>query len=206
MSWLPPVLFVIGIWWAATRLILVLDRRPRDTYGPSLAAATAAAGGALVAIHAGSGDSGAHAPYVAFAAAVAVWALPELAFLTGRVTGPRRSACARGCGGRAHFGHAVEAILFNELFIGSLVSIVFWLTWQAPNRIALWTLLALWAMRTSTKLNLFFGVPNWSEALLPDHLRYLQSFFRRRPMNLLFPISVTASTAAGLALAARAAG
>jgi putative photosynthetic complex assembly protein 2 len=45
-------------------------------------------------------------------------------------------------------------------------------------------------MRTSAKLNLFLGVRNLSEAFLPAHLAYLESFFRRRPMNLLFPVSV----------------
>ena len=39
----------------------------------------------------------------------------------------------------------------------------------------------------SAKLNLFFGVRNLSEAFLPPHLKYLQSFFRRRPMNALLP-------------------
>jgi hypothetical protein len=52
----------------------------------------------------------------------------------------------------------------------------------------------LWVMRQSAKLNLFLGVRNLSEEFLPEHLRYLESFFRKRPMNLLLPISITAST------------
>jgi putative photosynthetic complex assembly protein 2 len=48
-------------------------------------------------------------------------------------------------------------------------------------------------MRTSAKLNLFLGVRNLSEAFLPPPLAYLQSFFRRRPMNALLPFSVLAA-------------
>jgi len=50
-------------------------------------------------------------------------------------------------------------------------------------------------MRTSAKLNLFFGVRNLSEEFLPAHLAYLESFFRRRAMNLFFPLSVGAACA-----------
>ena len=49
-------------------------------------------------------------------------------------------------------------------------------------------------MRESAKLNLFLGVRNLSEEFLPAHLAYLQSYFRRRSMNMLFPFSVTVST------------
>jgi putative photosynthetic complex assembly protein 2 len=49
-------------------------------------------------------------------------------------------------------------------------------------------------MRQSAKLNLFLGVRNLSEEFLPEHLRYLESYFRKRPMNLLLPVSVTAAT------------
>jgi putative photosynthetic complex assembly protein 2 len=49
-------------------------------------------------------------------------------------------------------------------------------------------------MRQSAKLNLFLGVRNLGVEFLPQHLRYLQSFFRRRGMNALFPWSVLAGT------------
>ncbi len=52
----------------------------------------------------------------------------------------------------------------------------------------MWTYLVLWGMRQSAKLNLFLGVRNLGVEFLPQHLRYLQSFFRRRGMNALFPL------------------
>jgi putative photosynthetic complex assembly protein 2 len=48
-------------------------------------------------------------------------------------------------------------------------------------------------MRTSAKLNLFFGVRNLSEEFLPTHLAYLESFFKRRRMNAFFPFAVVSA-------------
>jgi putative photosynthetic complex assembly protein 2 len=50
-------------------------------------------------------------------------------------------------------------------------------------------------MRTSAKLNLFFGVRNLSEEFLPAHLAYLESFFKRRRMNAFFPFAVVTASA-----------
>ena len=69
------------------------------------------------------------------------------------------------------------------------------LTWQQPNQVALWTFAALWVMRLSAKLNVFLGVRNLNEQFLPEHLRYMHSYFRQRPSNALFPVSVIAVTA-----------
>jgi putative photosynthetic complex assembly protein 2 len=66
------------------------------------------------------------------------------------------------------------------------------------NRTGAWTFAVLWVMRLSAKLNLFLGVPNSGEELLPDHLGHLKRFLAKRPMNLLFPISITGATLATL--------
>jgi putative photosynthetic complex assembly protein 2 len=50
-------------------------------------------------------------------------------------------------------------------------------------------------MRTSAKLNLFFGVRNLSEEFLPVHLAYLESFFRRRRINAFFFFAVAGASA-----------
>jgi putative photosynthetic complex assembly protein 2 len=54
--------------------------------------------------------------------------------------------------------------------------------------------MVLWWMRLSAKLNVFLGAPALSEAFLPEHLRYLERFFSKKPMNALFPVSITVST------------
>jgi hypothetical protein len=54
-------------------------------------------------------------------------------------------------------------------------------------------------MRQSAKLNIFLGVRNLNAEFLPDHLRYLGSFFVQKPMNWLLPVPITfGSIAAGL--------
>jgi putative photosynthetic complex assembly protein 2 len=98
----------------------------------------------------------------------------------------------------------VQAILWHELGIVGVGLAIVAITWQAPNQVGTWTFMVLWSMRTSAKLNLFLGVRNLSEEFLPPHLVYLLSFFRRRSMNLLFPVSVTAATAAAAMLVASA--
>ncbi|MFO0512367.1 MAG: DUF3623 family protein, partial [Gammaproteobacteria bacterium] len=58
------------------------------------------------------------------------------------------------------------------------------------NVIGLGTLLVLWALRSSAKLNLFLGVRNLGEGFLPTHLAHLLDHLHRRPMNALLPFSV----------------
>ncbi|WP_163591818.1 DUF3623 family protein, partial [Klebsiella pneumoniae] len=53
----------------------------------------------------------------------------------------------------------------------------------------------LWLMRLSAKLNVFLGVRNLNEQFLPEHLRYMHSYFRQRSSNALFPVSVIGVTA-----------
>ena len=73
------------------------------------------------------------------------------------------------------------------------------------NQVGAWTFYVLWAMRTSAKLNFFLGVLNLGEQFIPPHLTYLGSYLRRRPMNALFPVSVTGGTAGVVVLLQRAA-
>jgi putative photosynthetic complex assembly protein 2 len=99
------------------------------------------------------------------------------------------------------FREASRAVIHNEIATGAGALIVAAMTWRAPNRIAWWTYLILWAMRLSAKLNLFLGVPNLGERFMPAHLQYLQSYFRRRPINALFPVSIGISAAITVLLA-----
>ena len=201
------VVYALFVWWFTTGLILLLDGRPRQTFRTSLAGATLLLAGAFYVLLDSRDDATATGAYLAFTAAIVVWGWIEMTFLMGFITGPRRRACAGACGGVAHFGHAIQAILWHELLIIAVAAILAAIAWGTANPVGLWTFLLLWAMRQSAKLNLFLGVPNLGEEFLPDHLKYLRSFFRRRPMNLLFPLSVTAGTllAASLVETARSA-
>jgi putative photosynthetic complex assembly protein 2 len=193
-----PVLFTAFVWWFATGLILFLDRLSPRTFPWSFAGTTVLAAAALY----GLAESRSHATvagaYCAFACAVGVWGWIEMSFLTGFVTGPRRHGCPAGCSGWAHFTHGVAALLYHELAIALLSVAVLGLTWGGPNRVGAWAFIVLWGMQESAKLNLFLGVVNLGESFLPPHLAYLGSFFRRRRMNALLPVSV--AVGAGLAV------
>jgi putative photosynthetic complex assembly protein 2 len=59
-------------------------------------------------------------------------------------------------------------------------------------------------MRLSAKFNLFLGVRNRGEGFLPPHLVYLGSYFRRRSINALLPLSLAIGTAVVAAMIAAA--
>jgi putative photosynthetic complex assembly protein 2 len=161
---------------------------------------------ALGVLFAASADRSVGGAYTAFTCALLVWAWTEMSFYMGMVTGPRRTACAPGCSGWPHFGHAVLASLYHELALVAGASAIAVATWSGDNQIAIWTFVVLWWMHQSARLNVFLGVPNLNKHFLPEHLEYLGSFFRHKPMNLLFPISVTISTVCTAWLVHKAAG
>jgi putative photosynthetic complex assembly protein 2 len=194
-SFAEPVLYALFVWWFSTGLILFLDGLPRRTFPRTMGVATALLVAGLATLYAVRGDGSAFGAYAAFTAALAVWGWNEIAFLTGWLTGPRRSECAPTLRGFARFVQAARMILWHELAIAAGFLLVLAVSWGGENAVGRNVYLVLWAMRLSAKLNIFLGVPNPPLAFLPERLRYLASGFRTRAMNALFPISITASTA-----------
>jgi putative photosynthetic complex assembly protein 2 len=125
---------------------------------------------------------------------VLVWAWQEIAFLLGYVTGPRRTPCPEGVSGWRRAGYALQTLAHHELALLLLGLAVLALTWGGANPTGLSSFAIFWVMRQSAKLNVFLGVRNLAEDFLPAHLKYLQSYFRRAPMNPLFPFSVVISS------------
>jgi putative photosynthetic complex assembly protein 2 len=195
-----PIGYALVVWWVSTGVILILDGLPTRTFARSLLGASVLAAGALLGLASSRDDASVSGAYLAFTCSVLVWGWQELAFLLGFLAGPRRPECPTTCGSWRHFGHAFVALRRHELALAATGALVLGLTWGGPNRVGAWTFGILWCMRLSAKLNLFLGVPNSGEELLPDHLRYLGRFLRKRPMNLLFPWSVTAATVLTLQL------
>jgi putative photosynthetic complex assembly protein 2 len=180
----------VFIWWFSTGIVLLLNGMQRRAYRWSLMASSLLGLTALYALVHSARQTDAASVYCAFTSALLVWGWHELSFLTGWITGPRTTAIAPTLTGLPRFVQAVRAILWHELGILAVGLFIVAATWGAPNQVGTWTFLVLWAMRTSAKLNLYFGVRNLSEEFLPPHLVYLKSFFRRRAMNGFFPPSV----------------
>ena len=190
------VAYTIFLWWFSTGVILYLDGLPRGTFRWSMLGATAMLVAGLVGLNASADDPSALGAYCAFTCAILAWAWVETSFLTGFITGPSDAPCPPGARGFARFRLAVRAILWHELAILAVGVAILAITWGQPNQLGLWTYAALMLLRLSAKLNLFLGARNLGAHLLPAHLRHLASFFRERPMNLLFPVSITVSTVA----------
>ena len=190
--------FAIFIWWFSTGIVLVLNRMSRTAITLSLLISSAVGLCALAGLAHTANQTGIADAYCAFTCALLAWGWNELSFLTGWITGPQKTALRQDSQGWSRFWTSFQAVVWHEIAILCVGIAIMAITWQAPNQVGTGTYLVLWVMRTSAKLNLFFGVRNLSEAFLPAHLAYLQSFFRRRRMNAFFPFSVAAALA-GLA-------
>jgi len=199
-----PALFAIAIWWGGTALVFVLDQLSPRSFRRSFAVASAVLFAALWCMVELADRRTVGAAYAGFVCGVLVWAWQELAFLTGLVTGPNRERLPDGTVGWPRFRRAVMALLHHELAILGLGLLLLALLWEAQNSVALYTYALLWGMRQSAKLNVFLGARNLGESMLPPHLAYLGSYFRRARMNLLFPFSVAGGTAVTLFPASRA--
>ena len=201
-----PLIAAVAIWFVSTGAILWLDRRPRATYGTSLALLGAASIGALVAVAATAHDRSPLGAYVGFGAALTIWGWHEFAFLIGAVTGPRRADLPAGAQGLRRFRLAAQTVIHHEVALALTLLLIAALTWDAPNVTAAETFGLLFAMRLSTKLNIFIGVPNLSTDMLPAHLAYLKSYFRVRPAGLPFVASLIGLSALASGLGSRALG
>ena len=188
------ILFCLFVWWFSTGAIIYLDGLPRSTFKYSMVAFTGATALAMYGLAKSAHDTTTHGAYVAFTCGVFAWGWQEISFYMGYVTGPRKQQCPEGCSGWAHFIHAIQTSLWHELSIIASAILVVGLTRHAPNQVGTWTFMVLWWMHQSAKLNVFLGVRNLNEEFLPEHLNFLKGFLTKKPMNLLFPVSVTVST------------
>lgn len=198
MDYALPVAFAVAAWWTSTIVLIYRARLPGRTFPATLAISTLVALAGLGAIIASRNDTSAFAPYVAFLGGLALWGWHEVSYLFGFVTGPRPEACPPDVVGWQRFVRGVKASIYHELAIVLTAAALLGLSWNADNRVGLWTFVVLWLMRWSAKLNIFLGVRNLHTEFWPEHLGYLESFARVRRMNVLFPWSIIA---AGLALA-----
>jgi putative photosynthetic complex assembly protein 2 len=189
-----PILYATFVWWSSTVLIIYLDGLPRHTFRWSMLGATALLILSLYWLKVSSSDTSLTGLYIAFTSGLFAWGWQEISFYMGYVTGPRKQPCPEGCSGFAHFRHAVEVSLYHELAIIAAAAAVFALTRNGPNQLGAWTFLVLWWMHQSAKINVFLGVRNINEEYIPDHLEFLKRFLSKKPLNLAFPVFVTATT------------
>ena len=188
-----PFLFTIFVWWFSTGFILWLDRLSPKHFKKIMASSTLVLIAAFFGLYVSGQSSNVASADCAFSCALLIWAWQEIAFLLGYVTGSRRSPCPEGAKGWKRARYAFEALNHHELALLILFMGVLAFSFNSQNLTGVWTFMILWLMRQSAKLNIFFGVLNLNENFLPTHLKYLQTYFRRRSMNYLMPISIIGS-------------
>lgn len=194
MDYALPIAYALCLWWFSTGLIFFLDQLPVRTFRWSMAGATGVLLISLYVIWSSGADTSLWGVYASFTAGVLAWGWQELSLYTGFVTGPRKHRCVAGCSGLKHFGHAIGVNLWHEIAILVVAVVIAFISWGNDNQWGLWSYLLLWVMHLSARLNVFLGVRNVSEEFVPAHMEVLKSFLTRKPMNLLFPVSVTGGT------------
>ncbi len=128
----------------------------------------------------------------AFLSALCIWGWIELAFLTGVITGPNTYPLPENTPEWERFVRAWGTLAYHEmLLVGTLISLVL-ISEGYANIFGVWTFAVLFFARLSAKLNLYLGVPKINVDFLPSALAHLATYFRIRPLNWLFPFSVTA--------------
>jgi putative photosynthetic complex assembly protein 2 len=192
--------YVLFVWWFSTGTVLFLVG-PSERYGGLLKCGAAILfASALLGVAVSSQDTTSAGAYCAFTCAVLLWGAVEISFLAGWLTGPRPEPCPRGCATADRLWYALQAIAYHELALIGTAVLVCAVTAGAPNQLGWWTFAALLLLRQSAKVNLFLGVRTLNDELLPPQVGFLRSYFARKPMNALFPFSVTLATAAAAAL------
>jgi len=194
MDLVVPIIAATFVWWFGTGLILLLDGLARSTFAVTATVATVVCAFALIGTDQIADDATPAAAYAGFVLGVVCWAWQEITLYMGYITGPRRTGLPDGEHGWRRFWLATQSIIYHEIAIALMAVVLVAISWGGDNQVALWTYVTLWVMRLSAKANIFLGVPNHTAEFLPPHIAYLASYFRHRPMNFFFPVSVTAGT------------
>jgi putative photosynthetic complex assembly protein 2 len=193
VSWsghIVPFIVTVAIWFIATGLIAWADNRERATFSRSLMIGGAAGIAGLVAILIASLSAEVWAVYLAFVGALMVWGWHEFSFLTGAAAGPRRGRADPGLTGIGRFRQAAATVMHHEVALALTALLLISLSWDAPNQIGATVFVLMFAMRLTSKINLFVGVPNTTSEMLPEHLAYLRTYFGRNRMTALLAISI----------------
>ena len=181
-----PAIFALFIWWASTVAIMFLYRRPR-LFRWSFALATVALVVAFYGLWITRNDSSVLGAYIAFVCGVTISGWHLLSFYTGVATGPRLLPQHERW---PRLAQAIYAGLYHELIGVGFAVFGLWLTWGSSNPAGIGTLLLLWVMHQSARLNVLLGVRNFDVRALPAHLEWVGRVVSRRSSNSYFPISI----------------
>ena len=181
---------VVFTWWISTGALLIAARRLRpDGNAIRLVLSLTAVATILSALWSARSDTTAGA-YVGFLSGLSIWAGHELTFLTGMITGPRTTVASVSKSETLRFRQAFQVVRDHQIAILITAAAIFSIVHDAPNRMVLWTFMALWGMRLVAQFNLFLGAPYAATGFLPSRLHYVASYFRTDRISPAFPLSI----------------
>jgi putative photosynthetic complex assembly protein 2 len=187
-----PFVAVTLLWFVSTGLVAMISHRLRSSFGRALmiACLCAMAGLGLVVLTAGS--SAVWAAYASFLGGLLIWSWHEISFLTGAVAGSHRDPCPANASGWQRFSAATMALIHHEVALAMTAGLLLSLAAVTANPTGAYCFALLLIFRLSSKLNIFWGVPNLSDELLPPHMAYLKSYFGPKRLRPMLPLSIAA--------------
>jgi putative photosynthetic complex assembly protein 2 len=184
-----PFAVVVALWFVSTGLVAMISHRLRASFGSTLIIACGCAmlGLALVVLTAQSAAM--WATYASFVGGLLIWSWHEIAFLTGAVTGSHHATCPVGASGWQRFSLATMALIHHEVALAMTAGLLLALAAFTANPTGAYAFGLLLVFRLSSKLNIYAGVPAFSDELLPPHMAYLKSYFGAPRLNPLLILS-----------------
>jgi putative photosynthetic complex assembly protein 2 len=185
-----PFAVVVALWFVSTGLVAMISHRLRASFGRALiiACGSAMLGLALVVLTAPV--SAVWATYASFLGGLLIWSWHEIAFLTGAVAGSHRDPCPAEARGWQRFSMATMALIHHEVALAMTAGLLLSLAAVTANPTGAYAFGLLLIFRLSSKLNLYWGVPRFSDELLPRHLAYLKSYFGAARLRPMLPLSI----------------
>jgi len=194
MTLIAPILAMLALWWISTGAILMLGERSVRARRAAMALVSVIAVAALAGVWVLRDNATPAGAYGGAICALALWAWHEMSFLFGYVTGPNRAPCPAGLTGWPRFRAAAATLMHHELALAATLIGLIAVSLGAANMTALHVFALLFALRLSSKFNLFLGAPHFTDQFLPARLSHLRSYFSPRPAGLFFAATTAAIT------------
>lgn len=188
-----PFAVVTVLWFVSTGLVAMINHRLRQSFGRAVIIAGVCASLGLGLLVITSHSTAVWAAYASFVGGLLVWSWHEISFLTGAVAGSHRDTCPKNVKGWQRFSMATMALIHHEIALAMTAALLLSLGAVTSNPTGAYTFALLLIFRLSSKLNIYWGVPNMSDELLPVHLAYLKSYFgpkRLQPMLVLSTLAI----------------
>ena len=199
MFW-PAIVISITSWWLLTGIALIAVHQPQRRRRVVFVLVSLIMMATWSVIPSNVIDGSPLASAVGFLLGLLIWAWLEISYLLGFVTGPNHKPCPEGATSWQRFMGGLGTTLYHELAVLMMVALLGWISYGSINTTAVNTLIVLWLMRWSAKLNLFFGVRHFNEEWLPSHLGYLVGYLRIDRASWLLPLTTFLGIVATTAL------